>query len=351
MTDLFEQRLRNAARSVPTPDAPRSVIDRVLAERASGERLILPTEPRRSRLSHWRAVAVVAVAACLVAVAVTVTSRAPRRTSTVASADSISSLERFFAQGIFPANAFAQTPPPAPGAPPITGIDASAFGGRRFEYRIQYVDATGRVTPEGDGALNLAEAQYEGVPVWRVTHLVHSTASGQQRTTAETLYVTRRDLRLLARTVRVVPYRRFSHINIRQRFVGDSVVGEMTTDGGIRRPIARKLPGTFNPYFSDALAPLGLVGVQLSPTWRGSVSVVGWAVIPEDVFYPVTLRVIGEEKLSTHAGAVDCWKLRLVAPPQQRTEWVRKSDGVAVRSLDESVPGPNGRREFILLTP
>jgi hypothetical protein len=81
------------------------------------------------------------------------------------------------------------------------------------------------------------------------------------------------------------------------------------------------------------------------------VSVVGWAVIPDDVFYPVTLRVIGEEQLSTPAGAVDCWKLRLVAPPQQRTEWVRKSDGVAVRSLDESVPGPNGRREFILLTP
>jgi catechol 2,3-dioxygenase-like lactoylglutathione lyase family enzyme len=29
MTDLFEQRLRNAARSLPPPEAPRSVIDQI----------------------------------------------------------------------------------------------------------------------------------------------------------------------------------------------------------------------------------------------------------------------------------------------------------------------------------
>jgi hypothetical protein len=49
MTDLFEQRLRDAARSLPTPDAPPSLIERVLAERASGTRSILPVAtPRRA---------------------------------------------------------------------------------------------------------------------------------------------------------------------------------------------------------------------------------------------------------------------------------------------------------------
>jgi hypothetical protein len=278
------------------------------------------------------------------------TSRLPHRSSGVAAADSVSSVERFV-QGVFPASAFAQTPPLAPGAPPVTGVDAASLGGRRFEYRIQYVDTAGRVTSDGDGVVHLSDALYEGLPAWRVTHLAHTTVSSQKRTTAETLYVTQRDMRLLARAAHEAPYRRFSQINIRQRFVGDSVLGEMTTDGGVRRPIAQKLPGTFGPYLSDALAPLGLVGVQLSPTWRGSLSVVGWAVRPEDVFYPVTLRVVGDEKLSTPTGVIDCWKLRISANPEQRTEWVRKSDGVAVRSLDESPPTAKGRRQFILLNP
>ena len=352
MTDLFERRLRKAARSLPTPEAPRSVIDRVLAERASGTRVIIPTSAPRSMKRPWLAFAMIAVAAGIAAVGLTVALRADRRAPNLAAADSVSSVERFFARGVFPANAFAQTPPPAPGAPPVTGVDAALFAGRRLEYRIEYVDTAGRVTPDGDGLVTLAEAQYEGTPVWRVVHVAHTTtSSGQRRTTAETLYVTRRELRLLARAIHEAPYRGYSQITIRQRFVGDSVVGEMSTDGGVRRPIARQLPGTFGPYLSDALAPLGLVGVRLSAGWRGSVSIVGWAVVPNDVFYPVTLRVVGEEKLLTSAGLVDCWKLRVSASPELRTEWVRKSDGIALRSRDESPPTAKGRREFILLNP
>jgi hypothetical protein len=169
--------------------------------------------------------------------------------------------------------------------------------------------------------------------------------------TSETLYVTRRELRLLSRVVHEAPYNRYSQITIRQRFIDDSVVGEMSTDGGVYRRIAHRLPAAFGPYLSDALAPLGLLGVRLVPGWRGSVSVVGWAVVANDVFYPVTLRVVGEEKLPTPDGIVDCWTLRVSAGPEQRTEWVRKSDGVALRSRDESPPTAKGRREFILLNP
>ena len=352
MTDLFEQRLRDAARSLPTPDAPPSLIDRVLAERASGNRSILPVASPPRAFGRWRSATIVAFAAGVAAVAVMMVSRADPRSPSLAAADSVSSIEQFFVRGVFPANAFAQTPPPAPGAPPVVGIDGTALSARRYEYRIQYVDTSGRVTPDGDGVVSLTEAQYNGVPAWLVTHVARMTASsGQQRTTAETLHVTRKDLRLLARAVHEAPYRRYSQITIRQRFVGDSVVGEMSTDGGVRRPIARQLPVAFGPYLSDALAPLGLVGVRLSPDWRGSLSIVGWAVVPNDVLYPVTLRVVGEEKLSTSTGLVDCWKLRISAPPEQRTEWVRKSDGLALRSRDESPPTAKGRREFVLLNP
>ena len=43
MSDSFEQRLRDAARAVPTPDAPNGLIERVVAERAGGRRVTLPT--------------------------------------------------------------------------------------------------------------------------------------------------------------------------------------------------------------------------------------------------------------------------------------------------------------------
>ena len=91
--------------------------------------------------------------------------------------------------------------------------------------------------------------------------------------------------------------------------------------------------------------------MRINKCWRGSVSIVGWAVISSDVFYPVTLRVVGEETLKTAAGSFDCWKLHVSAGSEQRIQWVRKSDGIALRSIDGAPPGPKGRREFVLVNP
>ena len=133
-------------------------------------------------------------------------------------------------------------------------------------------------------------------------------------------------------------------------FVPDSVLGEMTTDGGVRRPIARRLPAERGPYVSDAIALFALAGVPMSADWSRTMSVPGWAVIPTDVLYPVTLRVIGEERIATPTGVFDCWKVSVVVGRQRRIEWVRKTDGVALRSYDE-VPTPNGHRQYDLVNP
>ena len=84
---------------------------------------------------------------------------------------------------------------------------------------------------------------------------------------------------------------------------------------------------------------------------RGSASIVGWGVVPRDVYYPVTLRVIGEETIRTSAGSFECWKLSAGAGAEKRIQWVRKSDGIAVRSIDDGPPSPNGRREYVLINP
>jgi hypothetical protein len=351
MTDLFDQRLRNAARAIPVPLAPTSLIDRIIAERAHGKRITLPGDVFPSRLARLRVMGLLLAAAVIVAVTV-VTLPRHRTSASVADTDAVSSVEQVFVSaGVLPRSAFAQASTATPTAPPLTTINGDALRPGVHGYRIQWIDSQGRAVPLGEGTIRIVDAVVDGTPAWRVEHIARLIeAGGQRRTEQETLYVSRRELRPLTRVVQVIPYRRFSQITIRQRFVGDSVLGEMTTDGGVRRPIARRLSPTFGPYLSDALAPFVLEGVPLSSRWRASVSIVGWAVVPNDVFFPATLEVLGEDRLSTTSGVFDCWKLRAIAGPERRIEWVRKSDGIALRALDE-VPSAKGRREFVLLDP
>jgi hypothetical protein len=350
MTDLFDQRLRNAARAIPVPVAPVSLIDRVIVERAGGTRIALPVDapsPQHVRL----AVSSLLLATAVIVVATFVAVSRHRSTAPFGETDAVSSVEQaFISAGVLPRSAFAQIATVTPAVPPLTTMNGAALRPGLHTYRIQWIDSLGRTAPVGEGTIRIVDAILDGAPAWRVEHVARLTDAGQRRTEQETLYVTRRELRPLTRVVQVIPYRRFSHITIRQQFVGDSILGEMTTDGGVRRLIARRLPATFGPYLSDALAPFALEGVPLSSRWRASVSIVGWAVVPNDVFFPATLEVIGEERLKTASGSFACWKVRAVAGPERRIEWVRKSDGVALRSLDET-PSGKGRREFVLVDP
>ena len=72
--------------------------------------------------------------------------------------------------------------------------------------------------------------------------------------------------------------------------------------------------------------------------------------MPNDAFYPMSLRVVGEERIATPSGEFDCWKLFVTAGKQRRTEWVRKSDGVALRSVDHALTD-KGQRQYVLLNP
>lgn len=339
MSNLFEHRLRDAARSLPAPPAPQRVIERVAARRAAGDRLVLPTAvPRRGT-----ALVSVAIAAGILLVALVArTSVAPFSPWRDPSA-----LEGSFSStGFFVSQAYAATVSRAPGAPPLAGVNGLSLGGRRFAYRIQFVDSIGRITPQGDGELRIVAATLDTQPVWRIEHVAHHVDEGQSRTLAETLHVTRRELALIKRVVHETPYLRYNRITISQRFSRTGVGGEMTTDSGIRRPIVRTLPTQFRPFISDAMAPIALSGVPITADWRANVSIVGWAVRDYDVFYPVTLRVVGSEKYQS----IDCWKIHVVTGNQRRTEWVRKSDGIALRSVDDTA-GPLGRREYVLINP
>jgi len=307
----------------------------VAAERAAGGRTILPDGTPWARRSRFRYGLIAACAAAAVG-AVMVNARS-RGGATVVS------------DGVFIGTAYAEQIASAPSAPALHA-NANAIRPRRYTYRIDFIDANGRSTPDGGGSIAVAATTFDGMPALRVELNADQTIEEQRRTMAETLTVAREDLHPLSRRVHVRPYRRFSSINIVQRFTRDSVLGEMTTDGGIHRPIARRLPPRFAPFLSDAMAPLALSGVQLASGMTTSLSLIGWAVVPMDVFHPVTLRVIGEELIATATGSYDCWKLEVIAGADRRIEWVRKSDGLGLRSDDTQLTA-RGHRRFELVDP
>jgi hypothetical protein len=88
--------------------------------------------------------------------------------------------------------------------------------------------------------------------------------------------------------------------------------------------------------------------VPVSATWSASAGLLGWAVIPRDVYTPIELRVKGEESLTVPAGTFDCWRLSIRFSDGELSYWIRKSDGLGVRVLDQRNAATTGTREAVL---
>jgi len=338
----FADAIRPELEAMETPDASPLLLDRILASRAASMRVILP-EPVPVRPSAAkRTIAAVVVAAGLLLVSVPLI-RITR------SGDEVFASSAFFAR-----EAFAQPLERAvrPELAPIAFSRASAIRPLALQLSRRVRSATGELVSESTDSLVVAASGVDGTPAWRVTARRGDVVGSQRRVTSETLYVAQADLRMLRRSVHVAPYSRFDRINIQQRFHGDSVTGRMTTDGpsiGAGRPIARRLRPELAPFLSDAFAPVALMAVQGSARWSGSATLLGWAVIDRDVFTPIELRVVGEERITVPAGPFDCWRVSIRFGGQEISYWMRKSDGLGVRVLDERDAATKGIRETLLM--
>lgn len=176
---------------------------------------------------------------------------------------------------------------------------------------------------------------------------------GQVQHEVETALLAGRDLKLISRDIHVTPYSTYSRINVTQSFTGDSVTGRMTTEGGdsrgVGRPVGQTLDRKFAPVIIDAIAPIVMQTVGLNPNWSGSLSILGWAVRKEDVLFPITLRVVGSERVTVPAGTFDCWKLSITVQRYQVDTWMRKSDGIAVLTRDDARGTRGGVRDIMLV--
>lgn len=340
----YADALRPELQSLRTPAAPPDLIERVQADRAAGRRVILPIGDEPARRGPWR------YAALAAAVAVVVILLLPARRGDRGLEESFASTP--ILGGIALAQEAALSV--GPNLPPAVTSNAARLTPVALEYSRVWHDSSGRVTRNFRGVVSLSADSVAGVPAWRVASTDKGTMNGRPQLEAETLYVARADLRLLARRVHVAPYLRYERINIDQRYVGDSVLGRMTLEGptvqkGFWRPIARRLPPAFGPYLADAFAPVFLRAVPLRRDSRLSMSLVGWAVVPHDVLFPIEMHVVGDERVRVPAGSFDCWKLSVRFRGGSQDFWVRKSDGVGVRALDRHVKETGGTREVVLL--
>ena len=352
MSNTTDAALLAAVRSAMATDEalpPAGLFDRVMRARERGERTSLAvtgSAPRSAfhiRPRTFMAAAVVAAAAASIMLM--------SRSSSIAS-----DAQLFVSNGAFVSVADAQELPARaqPTAPPFTQIRGARLHAGRLAFAQRWTTSPLRDTVDARSTVEVTPVMLQGDSAWRAISVWTGNVGGYgKRVEVETLYLARNDLHLLRRDVHASPYNRFSRINISQRLTGDSVLGQMTAeDKGVvraRRPIAQRLPVQFAPFMTETLAPLMLAAAELSPGWHRSVSLLGWAVRPGDVFSSVDLRVVGEEIIQVPAGTFDCWRLELRAADHVIGYWVRKSDGLGVRTRDASRKLTKGVRDIELV--
>jgi hypothetical protein len=336
--DDFIEGIRPELRAIPTPSPTAALKARIIASRATGVRHILPVLEEESRSGAlWPAVAVaVTLATLLIPIGL---HRSPSIEDDVVS------------PGFFGQVAFAQNPPRV-NRPSFAPVRATGTKLRPLSLELEryLIDSAGRRASTGTISLQLSAVSVADIAAWRVVSILRDRLPAPH-VDVESVYVAKADLRLLRRDIHVAPYRRFQRINVAQRFTGDSISGRMTTEGpsiGAGRAFARQLPRSFAPVITEGLATVFLMGVPLSPEWRGSASVLGWAVRADDVLLPVGLVVEGEETITVPAGRFDCWRLSLRFPTRKIQYWVRKSDALGVRVLYDTDATTKGTREIVL---
>jgi len=333
----FAEAIRPELAELPVPAADEVLLERILASRRSGARVILPHgDPARARPGLRAATA---LAAALLLVAVFARVFRPAGDETLAAGES------WFAGGV----AVAQ--PPGTPVPPAL-VDAA---GRIRPLAIRLArtirSAAGPVTSRVEVRIAVEPATLDGRAVWRVVSTQRNDAKPGQL--VDSVVVARSDLRLLSYVVHEAPYRSFSRISVSQRLDGPRFAGEMFAERAgqvvAHRTFDRRLPAGAGPYVPGPLAPLLLMGVSLHPAWSGSLSLLGWAVRDDDVFVPIRLRVEGEETIRVPAGEFSCWRMVMEHSGRRQLYWVRKSDGLGIRLIDSTDARIKGVREVVLI--
>lgn len=337
--DDFIEAIRPELKALPTPVATDTLKARIATSRAAGVRHILPVPHERRSPVPMRVALAVAAAAILLLIPIEL-----RRSAGVEN--------EIVSPGVFGHMVFAEAVgrSAAPALEPVRITNGSGLRPMSLTFDRRSIDNRGRASTTSSISLQVSAALLGNLPVWRIIS-VDRDQLPTPHVGVESVFVAKSDMRLLGRSIHVSPYRRWQRINVLQRFNGDSVTGRMTTEGpsiGAGRSFRRNLPRALAPFVTEAISPVFLMSLPLNSEWRGSASLLGWAVRDDDVLLPIELRVESGETITVPAGTFDCWRMSLRFSGRQIDYWVRKSDGLGVRVLDTSEAKTKGTREIVL---
>ncbi len=321
-------------RKIPAPEPSQDLLERILASRAAGVRVALPTIPARAVLWHrpwYWTVAAAAVVVLIIAAGVGL--HRSGETEGGGSWDARIVLS--------PSEVYAQEPGgrlSTASYPVVETLDASRLIEGRWVYRTRIV-IDGFVTDtEPTDTVSVRATRLHDLPALAIV----SSWASRPVTSRDTFIVDRRDLR---------PLRRFCCVgrSAREFTYGPADVGPL-----FLVHVPKNHPGSrLNPAMQPTI---GLVSfLQLKPLlqalplddgWRGSAYLRAFHG-PYDPL-PIDVRVTGRERCSVPAGTFDCWRVELALPPNRRTlnVWIKRGEQVVVRMEQRS---ENGAMEYVLI--
>jgi hypothetical protein len=323
---------RDELRKIPAPEPSKDLLERILASRAAGVRVVLPED--RAATSRRAALLVTAAAA---AVALVMSTRGGDRRPV----DPENGYQNNAAGLPFwPADAMAQEagPPRRPRYEPVKSLRVARAQGGTWTYRTCTVFDDVLTNCRGRLTITVADARWEGHPAWLVSQQqksVRDLSPDTLRTPPDSTYFETSTLRPIYAAQGGVKFR------LVRRFTGDTVREALDIGGAHPRSwrSSAGIPG-------DRDAPLVLRWARVDLTlllqtlpldrwWRGSVYSVG-LVGPDPSktgFAPVDLRVVGSGRIEVPAGRFECWKVELPESPESMlTLWVSKDHGWLVKT-------------------
>ncbi|HEX8245673.1 MAG TPA: zf-HC2 domain-containing protein [Longimicrobium sp.] len=322
-TVAFFRRVSAEARAASAPPLPEGMLARILADRAAGERVVLPSGDVATLARPRPAVVGLLAAATVAGIVLLVRGRsaAPHGEGWTTGL------------GLFPTPAYAEEVQ-GPARWPAPAIDGGRVRPGVWNYEYRELERGRRIAPPERGQTKIEAVTVAGQPAWRMW----TAWLGHDTDLRETVEMHRTTLRVLHRVADNVG---FSRYHVDEWLVGDTLRGTM--ESRIRNQrirVARYAPPAGAPYLAGEFSPLlYLQAVRLHHGFRARVSLLGWGAAASDGSYPVELRVAGEGRVRIGRRAWECWIVDALSGGRTHTLWVRKTDGVTVLSREQG-PGP-----------
>jgi hypothetical protein len=173
----------------------------------------------------------------------------------------------------------------------------------------------------GNRSVTVGSVEIEGVPAWRV--VTELRIEGQ--VTGDTVEFRRADLRPLGRRAK------FGEAELTLIVDKDFARGLLLVSTNL---VPLNVPLGKTPFLNYYALRTALAAWHLDSAWRSQVSIL--ELNDEPQFLPLTLSVVGEERVTVPAGAYDCWVVA-AAGSAGRLEvreryWVSKEGGFVVRT-------------------